>query len=224
MWRMETAAFRLDTGATWLNLLATRGSAFGRHPEERIPTPERFADWLAAVELDPETDVTAADLELARHLRETLRPLALSAATGEAPGPEAAAGLIAFLRAHDEPLSLVAAAGRPSQSSQPGQSSQTGQTSQTSQSGPPDQHELSRTGLSRPAPKTAAAALGRIARQAADQLTGPERHALKSCPESDCRGVFADPDGRRRWCPSPTCASRGRVRAYRARKAVAAAE
>jgi predicted RNA-binding Zn ribbon-like protein len=189
---METAPFRLDTGATWLNLLATRGSAFGRHPEERLPTPERFAGWLAAVELVPDAAVTAADLDLARHLRETLRPLALSAATGESPSLEAADELIAFLRAHDEPLCLAAAAGPP--------------------------------GLNRLAPKNAAAALGRVARQAADQLTGPERHVLKSCPESDCRGVFADPDGRRRWCPSPTCASRGRVRAHRARKAVAAAE
>ena len=182
--------FRLDTGATWLNLLATRGSAFGRHPQERIPTPERFGEWLAAVELAPETSVTAADVDLARHLRETLRPLALSAATGEEPPPEAALELIAFLKAHDEPLRLTGAAEPP--------------------------------GLARPAPPSAAVALGRIARQAADHLTGPERHTLKSCPESDCRGVFADPDGRRRWCPSPSCASRGRVRAHRARKATGA--
>lgn len=187
---MEPIPFRLDTGATWLNLLATRGSAFGRHPEERIPTPERLADWLGAVELTPLAPVTPADLELARHLRETLRPLALAAAAADGPAPQAAAGLIAFLKAHDEPLRLAGTTGP--------------------------------TGLSRPAPRDAAAALGRIARQAADQLTGPERHVLKACPESDCRGVFADPDGRRRWCPSPACASRGRVRAHRARKAEAA--
>ena len=189
---MDTIPFRLDTGATWLNLLATRGSAFGRHPEERIPTPERFADWLAAVDLAPRTPVTDADLELARRLRETLRPLALSATAGEDPPPEAAPALIAFLQAHDEPLRVRATPDPP--------------------------------GLARPAPASAAAALGRVARQAAEQLTGPERQALKSCPESDCRGVFADPDGRRRWCPSPTCASRGRVRAHRARKATAAAD
>jgi predicted RNA-binding Zn ribbon-like protein len=143
------------------------------------------------VELAPEAAVTAADLDLARHLRETLRPLALSAATGDEPPPEAAPELIAFLKAHDDPLRLAGAAEAP--------------------------------GLGRLAPKNAAAALGRVARQAADHLTGPERHALKSCPESDCRGVFSDPDGRRRWCPSPACASRGRVRAHRARKASAAA-
>ncbi|MEU3521152.1 CGNR zinc finger domain-containing protein [Streptomyces sp. NPDC006654] len=32
-----------------------------------------------------------------------------------------------------------------------------------------------------------------------------------------------DPPGRRRWCPSPACASRGRVRAMRARRSAAAA-
>jgi predicted RNA-binding Zn ribbon-like protein len=190
---MEPIPFRLDTGATWLNLLATLGGAFGRHPEERIPTPERLADWLAAVELTPDAQVTAADLSLARHLRETLRPLALAAATGEAEWPpDAALELIAFLKAHDGPLLLAG-------SDQP-------------------------PGLLRAAPSSAAAALGRIARQAADQLTGPERRTLKSCPEADCRGVFADPEGRRRWCPSPACASRGRVRAHRARKATAAAD
>nr|WP_206441873.1 CGNR zinc finger domain-containing protein [Streptomyces boncukensis] len=73
--------------------------------------------------------------------------------------------------------------------------------------------------LTRTAPPGVGAALARIARQAAEHLTGAERHALKVCPEDDCRGVFTDTSGRRRWCPSPACASRGRVRAHRARRA-----
>ncbi|MFI2584884.1 CGNR zinc finger domain-containing protein, partial [Streptomyces rochei] len=40
-----------------------------------------------------------------------------------------------------------------------------------------------------------------------------------TAPEHDCRGVFIDSVGRRRWCPSPACASRGRVKALRARRA-----
>ncbi|MFF7726766.1 CGNR zinc finger domain-containing protein [Streptomyces sp. NPDC008001] len=72
--------------------------------------------------------------------------------------------------------------------------------------------------LLREPPATARAALARIARQAADHLTGPERRTLAVCPEHDCRGVFANPNGRRRWCPSPACASRGRVRALRERR------
>ncbi|MDR8408716.1 CGNR zinc finger domain-containing protein [Nonomuraea sp. 3-1Str] len=72
--------------------------------------------------------------------------------------------------------------------------------------------------LRREPPATTARALARVARQAADHMTGSDRLALKSCPERDCRGVFIDPPGRRRWCPSPACASRGRVRALRARR------
>ncbi|MFG2429249.1 CGNR zinc finger domain-containing protein [Streptomyces sp. NPDC048590] len=75
------------------------------------------------------------------------------------------------------------------------------------------------TRLHREPPVTAAEALARIARQAVEQLTTADRLALKVCPEDDCRGVFVDPVGRRRWCPSPACASRGRVRALRARRA-----
>ncbi|WP_214414225.1 CGNR zinc finger domain-containing protein [Sphaerisporangium fuscum] len=78
--------------------------------------------------------------------------------------------------------------------------------------------------LRREPPATTVHALARIARQAVDQMTGSDRLALKSCPEDDCRGVFTDPPGRRRWCPSPACASRGRVRALRARRNAAAAQ
>ncbi|SHH05488.1 CGNR zinc finger domain-containing protein [Streptoalloteichus hindustanus] len=76
--------------------------------------------------------------------------------------------------------------------------------------------------LRREPPATVGDALARIAHQAVDHLTSADRHALKSCPEHDCRGVFVDSAGRRRWCPSPTCASRGRVRALRARRTAAA--
>ncbi|NUW36743.1 CGNR zinc finger domain-containing protein [Nonomuraea sp. SMC257] len=75
--------------------------------------------------------------------------------------------------------------------------------------------------LRREPPQRTADALARIARQAVDQMTGADRFALRSCPEQDCRGVFVDPPGRRRWCPSPACASRGRVRALRARRSAA---
>jgi predicted RNA-binding Zn ribbon-like protein len=78
------------------------------------------------------------------------------------------------------------------------------------------------TTLRREPPATSTDALARIARQAAEHLTGADRHELRVCPESDCRGVFVDPPGRRRWCPAPACASRGRVRAMRARRAAAA--
>jgi predicted RNA-binding Zn ribbon-like protein len=173
--------FRLDMGAPWLNLLATRGRHFGPQPVERIPTPERLRDWLARVELTPLAPVTPADLREAHRLREVLRELALGAVDGMPPRADQASPLTAFLKT--EPVHLAA---------------------------------LDR--LYRSAPPTASAALARLAHQAADWLTGPLRHDLRACPEQDCRGVFADPGGRRRWCPSPACASRGRVRALRERR------
>ncbi|WP_171169988.1 ABATE domain-containing protein [Streptomyces sp. I05A-00742] len=83
----------------------------------------------------------------------------------------------------------------------------------------PDPVRLTVAGrLLREPPADTGAALARIVRQAVDHLTGPERTSLAVCPEHDCRGVFANPTGRRRWCPSPACASRGRVRALRERR------
>jgi predicted RNA-binding Zn ribbon-like protein len=173
--------FRLDMGAPWLNLLATRGRHFGDRPVERIPTPERLGDWLARAELAPLAPVTQADLGTAQRLREVLRELALGVVDGVPPQAGPVSSLTAFLE--PEPIHLAA---------------------------------LDR--LHRGAPATAADAFGRLAHQAADWLTGPLRHDLRACPEQDCRGVFADPGGRRRWCPSPACASRGRVRALRERR------
>jgi predicted RNA-binding Zn ribbon-like protein len=173
--------FRLDMGAPWLNLLATRGRHFGPQPIERIPTPARLRDWLARVELTPLAPVTDADVREAHRLREVLRELALGVVDGVPPRAGQVSPLTAFLKT--EPIHLAA---------------------------------LDR--LYRSAPATAADALGRLAHQAADWLTGPLRHDLRACPEQDCRGVFADPGGRRRWCPSPACASRGRVRALRDRR------
>jgi predicted RNA-binding Zn ribbon-like protein len=78
--------------------------------------------------------------------------------------------------------------------------------------------------LRRPAPADASAALARIAVQALDHLAGADRRQLRICAEHDCRCVFLDTSGRRRWCPSPACASRGRVRALRARRGPAPSE
>jgi predicted RNA-binding Zn ribbon-like protein len=174
--------FRLDCGATWLNLLATRGTHFGDNPVERIPSVERFAEWLDLVELRPARPVRAADLQAGWDLREILRPIALATVDDAAPDPEQVQALGRFL--DSDPVTLTV---------------------------------TDRLVRSRPA--TTTDALNRIARQAVDHLTGPERTFLFACSESDCRGVFLDTTGRRRWCPNPACATRGRVRAHRARKA-----
>jgi predicted RNA-binding Zn ribbon-like protein len=175
---------RFDCGATWLNLLATRGTHFGEHPVERIPTVERLTEWFERAELSPSRKVSGRDLEQAWALRELLRPIALATVDGIEPATEHVAALADFLADHPAPVRLGIA-----------------------------------ERLVRAQPATAAEGLGRIAQQAVDQLTGPEREFLSSCPEHDCRGIFSNPSGRRRWCPNPACASRGRVRALRARRA-----
>ena len=72
--------------------------------------------------------------------------------------------------------------------------------------------------LRMPQPATTTDALSRIAWEAALHLSGPERRHLHECAAEGCRFVFADPSGRRRYCPSPACATRERVRAHRARQ------
>jgi predicted RNA-binding Zn ribbon-like protein len=80
--------------------------------------------------------------------------------------------------------------------------------------------ELRRSGTSMTVgrPATARQALARLARQAADDLTGPNRPRLRACGDDECSGIFLDPTGRRRWCSDERCGVKARVRAHRARK------
>jgi predicted RNA-binding Zn ribbon-like protein len=71
------------------------------------------------------------------------------------------------------------------------------------------------------APPTAAAALTRIARQAAEHLAGPTATRLRACDDHDCGMLFDDVTGRRRWCSAAICGVRHRVRAHRSRAATA---
>lgn len=79
--RTEFPEFRLGT------VLSTcfTGTLSERHgdPVERMPTPQRLADWLAVNGLAVDA-CTAPQLELARELRESIHTAATAAATGEA--------------------------------------------------------------------------------------------------------------------------------------------
>jgi predicted RNA-binding Zn ribbon-like protein len=185
----DPLAFRLDCGATWLNLLATSGRTFSTRPIERIATPARLEEWFALCELSPRRAPVAADVATAVALRETLRPLAMATVRRVPPPVHAAAELAEFLASHPDPVRI-----------------------------------MTTDRLERTRPATPDEALARVAGQAVAHLTGPERHTLSICGEEDCLAVFADPGGRRHWCPSPACASRGRVRAFRARRRAAEAE
>lgn len=183
---MESSAeFRFDGGATWVNLLATKGRSFGPRPVERLPTTEAAARWLTQAGFAPTSEVTAADLERIVELREALRDVAMALMAEQDPSPDSL-GLLESVVSTSGPRVLPAALGDGEASVE--------------------------------------AALGAIAMQALVTLAGPDRALLKECAEADCRWVFLDTSGRRHWCPSPSCASRGRVRAYRARRATAPSE
>jgi predicted RNA-binding Zn ribbon-like protein len=81
----------------------------------------------------------------------------------------------------------------------------------------PPQLTATADGIQARRPSDATAALGRIAREAAEALTGPARERLRACGDETCGGIFLDDSGRRRWCSDALCGSRARVRAHRAR-------
>ncbi|GAA5157058.1 CGNR zinc finger domain-containing protein [Pseudonocardia eucalypti] len=197
--------FRFDGGATWLNLLATQGQSFGAHPVERLESTERLAEWLARVELTPRLPPGPEDLARTRTLRESLRHVALAAVTGAAPPADRLETVRGFL------------AGTPAAGPHGGTPPGAGPHN----AGPHGGAEAVRVvdgRLRLPDPADTGEALARLADQAVRHLTGAERHHLRVCAEHDCRWIFSDPAGRRRWCPAPACASRGRVRAMRARR------
>ncbi|QKG18514.1 CGNR zinc finger domain-containing protein [Actinomadura verrucosospora] len=177
---------RFDTGATWLDLVATVGDAYGETPVERLRDTARLREWLDAEGLLPEHGPDDDDLVRARELRESLRGLALATLRGNPWPPGDVARVNEHLRA-DEPLEL-----------------------RDGQSGP----------RTRP-PATTRAALARVARQAAQHLTGPEGGMLGACPARDCGMLFLDPTGRRVWCAAEICGVRHRVREHRRRRRAA---
>jgi predicted RNA-binding Zn ribbon-like protein len=78
-------------------------------------------------------------------------------------------------------------------------------------------------GLALAPPADVAAALSRVARQAAEHLAGPEAGHLHACEAEDCTMLFLDPSGRRRWCAPNRCGVRSRVREHRRRRRADAA-
>lgn len=177
------AALRFDTGADWLDLLATVGNAYGRSPVERLADVDLLVEWLGHEGLVPDRAPTAGDLAAARTLREALRPLVRAAIAGEAADPAALCALNPFL-ADDLPVRVGV-------------------------EGP------GRAALSPPA--TTRAALARVARHAAEYLTGPADD-LHACADVDCGMAYLDRTGRRRWCAANRCGVRARVRAHRSRQ------
>jgi predicted RNA-binding Zn ribbon-like protein len=73
--------------------------------------------------------------------------------------------------------------------------------------------------LVRRPPRTTRDALGRLARAALEDLTGPRVAEIHACADPICRKLYLDPTGRKKWCSTSTCGNRARVRAHREREA-----
>jgi predicted RNA-binding Zn ribbon-like protein len=96
-----------ETGASWLDLLATVGSAYGPAPVERLTDPALLREWLAGRGMAPEAEPTDADLRQTRALREALRALAL-ATVHPAPWQGEDVALVNDALADDVPVALSA--------------------------------------------------------------------------------------------------------------------
>jgi predicted RNA-binding Zn ribbon-like protein len=95
-----------ETGASWLDLVATVGRAYGPAPVDRLTDPARLADWLATQDLTPRRAPTRADLTRARTLRESLRTLAL-ATRNDTPWPPDALATLNTALADDTHLTVI---------------------------------------------------------------------------------------------------------------------
>jgi predicted RNA-binding Zn ribbon-like protein len=166
---------RSDTGAVWLDLLATQSGAYGPAPTERLVDVGRLAWWLEVEGLLPRAGLTDQDLVAARALRDALRAVAL-AVVHDRPVPSAEVVVLNDQLAADRPLTW------PLQ-----------------------------------APATAGQALGRVAREAVETLSGARCAELHQCADAECGLLFLDAGGRRRWCAAEVCGVRNRVRSHRER-------
>lgn len=96
---------RFDSGATWLDLVATVAFAHTAEPLERLYDLDRLREWLAAEKLLPPKELTEADLDRARRLRQVLRGLA-EAAVHSGPPPRGAIARLNEVLAGDMPVSV----------------------------------------------------------------------------------------------------------------------
>jgi predicted RNA-binding Zn ribbon-like protein len=96
---------RYVTGAVWLDLLATRGHAYGVESIERLRDLPALRTWLDHEGLTPAAPLAEADVERVRTLRETFRPFVLAVLDEEDP-PDVAV-LQPWLDADEMPRAVV---------------------------------------------------------------------------------------------------------------------
>jgi len=81
----------------------------------------------------------------------------------------------------------------------------------------PPRAEIENGKLRHRAPGSVRTAVSWLMLEALLMLSSEEVEVLQRCAAPDCRAIFLDPTGRRRWCPSGRCGVKLRVRAYRER-------
>jgi predicted RNA-binding Zn ribbon-like protein len=185
---------RANTGTRWLDLVATRANWPSRAPVERLPDLDALSSWLEQHALTPETKPTAADLAAVRQIRAALRELAAARVEGRTPHPSAFDTVNAALTRAAKAPRHIVV---------------------------PDPIE---PGYVRRRVLDVDAALTLIIEQAIDAMSSADAAYLHECEEATCRELFLDSTGRRRWCSTPACGIRARVRAYRARQQEAATD
>jgi predicted RNA-binding Zn ribbon-like protein len=176
-----------DNGLRWLDLVATRANWPSRAPLERLPDLDALRSWLEHHALAPEAEPTAADLAAVRQIRAALRELAAARVEGRTPHPSAFDTVNAALARAAKAPRHIVV---------------------------PDPIE---PGYLRRWVPDVDAALTLIIEQAIDTMSSAEAAYLHECEEASCRELFLDSTGRRRWCSTPACGIRARVRAYRVR-------
>ena len=177
----------VDNGTRWLDLIATRANWPSRLPLERLPDVDALKSWLEHHALVPDAEPTAADLASVRQIRAALRELAVARVEGRTPHPTAFDAVNAALARAAKAPRHIVV---------------------------PDPIE---PGYVRRRLTDVDAALTLVIEQAIDTMSSTEAGYLRECEEATCRELFLDSTGRRRWCSTPACGIRARVRAHRAR-------
>jgi predicted RNA-binding Zn ribbon-like protein len=172
----------------WLDLVDTRANWPSRNPAERLPDVDILARWLHDHGLSTEVAPTAVDLAMVRQVRSSLHELAVGRIHRRTPHPQALDTVNAALARAAKAPRHVVV---------------------------PDPIE---PGHLRRQLADVDAALALIIEQAIDTLAGSDAGYLRECEEASCGALFLDYTGRRRWCSTPACGIRARVRAHRARQ------
>src|SRR5690349_20166748 len=100
--------FRTGNGADWLDFLATLLGPYQARQVELLSGPAALRAWLHDRGMEPVAEVTTADVDAARALREAMHRVATATMRGQAPSTQDVRELRSALAA-DEPFGITRA-------------------------------------------------------------------------------------------------------------------